>query len=283
MEHDDVAKRLFDKYIANKVLCTNPKKRRRLYLKKLLVGFLAAVLALTFVFPTLVSAAPKVVINPDVVVVEGFAFHCNCDGGNGKTYIVGKDKDFGKKMNITLTRNANDPKVWDVVVPQGEEWVCANCGCSQWISFSNKSGVPDGKNIQLNHPEKAPVTPRTEEELAYLRYRAYVQLWNDFYHGGRVGATVSVINDAGVRASLYNNGGIAHYYALLAFYGASSLPPYFAFVDFTDYVAAESEWTAKLERGLNDALNFLGCADVDGYLDSVVVAYGDTIPADFWD
>ncbi len=251
-------------------------------MKKLLVGFIAAVLMLALVFPALAFAAAAP--NPDVVTVEGFAFHCNHDGGNGKTNIVGKDKDFGKKLNITLTRNADDPKVWDVVVPEGEEWICANCGSSQWISFSNKSGVPDGKNIQLNHPENAPVppvTPRTPEELAYLKYRAYVQLWNDFYHGGRVGATESVINDSGVRLSLYNNGGIAHYLALLAFYGADSLPAYFAFQDFTDYVAAENVWVRSLELGLIDACNFLGY-DTDNYLANVVVVFGDTIPADFW-
>ena len=347
------------------------------------------------------AVAAKAVADCNEATVQGFAFHCNCDGGNGKTYIEGKDKDFGKKLDVSLTRNANDPTIWDVVVPAGEVWKCTQCGCTEWISFSNKSGVPDGKNIQLTHPAKEPATPiadpidfsitvfhrvvgtgeylvypdvgetfvsteeayvewlndvngftflnlylaairnnnpadmarvegfvcsyvtkdsgnfdmtvngtdaditalikpvanghyeitfwyvgntdksikDTEEGQAYLKYRAYVQLWNDFYHGDD---TTKIYNDA-VRLSLYNNGGIAHYNALCAFYGADNLPPYFAFQDFTDYVAAESVWTASLELGLIDALIFLGCDDIDAYLTGVVEAFGDTIPMDFWD
>jgi len=30
--------------------------------------------------------------------------------------------------------------------------VCPVCGSTQWITFSNNSGVPDGKNIQMQHP-----------------------------------------------------------------------------------------------------------------------------------
>ena len=250
-------------------------------MKKLLASSFMVVLMSTLMFSAVASAA----VLKNEVTVEGFAFHCNCDGGNGKTYIVGKDKDFGKKMLINLTRDADDPTIWNVVVPQGEDWICANCGSMHWITFSNKSGVPDGKNIQLNHPAQAPNPPRTDDELAYLKYRAYVQLWNDFYHGGRTGATESVINDFEVRTSLYNNGGIAHYLALLEFYGANSLPAYFAFQDFTDYVAAESVWVYSLELGLIDALIFLGydSSSALNYLADVVEAFGDTIPADFWD
>ena len=87
---------------------------------------------------------------------EGFAFHCNAFSGNGKTYIIGEAKDYGKfdkktgEGLIQLLPTA-DPKVWLPVVPDGKEWVCENCGSESWVSYSNKSGVPDGKNIQLTH------------------------------------------------------------------------------------------------------------------------------------
>jgi hypothetical protein len=90
---------------------------------------------------------------------EGFAFHCNDieDGGNGKTYIVGKDKDYGKfdkktgEGLIQLAPALGDTtgKIW---VPVEDLGVCTSCGRSDWVSFSNKSGTPDGKNIQLQHP-----------------------------------------------------------------------------------------------------------------------------------
>ena len=96
---------------------------------------------------------------------EGFAFHCNDieGGGNGRTYIVGRDKDYGKfdkklvgKVSdleaglIQLAPVTADPtgKTW---VPEADLGVCTACGRSDWVSFRNKSGIPDGKNIQLRH------------------------------------------------------------------------------------------------------------------------------------
>jgi len=130
-------------------------------MKKFLGIMLTTVLVFAFAGQ---AVAAKTTVASNAATVEGFAFHCNCDGGNGKTYIVGKAKDFGKKLNINLTRNANDPTVWDVVVPAGDVWECTTCGGTEWITFSNKSGVPDGKNIQLNHPAKAPVVEPTDPE-----------------------------------------------------------------------------------------------------------------------
>jgi hypothetical protein len=162
--------------------------------------------------------------------------------------------------SFDLTQNGNGEDVTALIIPNGE----GHYEITFWYTAKDK--------------------PLTVEEQEYLKYRAYVQLWNDFYHGGRDGATEDVIGDAGVRASLYNNGGIDHYNALLAFYAADILPPYFAFQDFTDYVAAESVWVNSLEIGLIDALTFLGYepSDALNYLTDIVVAFGDTIPVDFW-
>lgn len=79
----------------------------------------------------------------------------------------------------------------------------------------------------------------TEEQIEYLRYRAYVQLWNDLY------LSLGANSDEG--RILYREGGIEHYNALLVAYGATSLPPYFA---FEDYNFGENTWADKLEVGL---------------------------------
>ena len=132
-------------------------------MKKLIPAALAIMLSLAMV--AAVMAAGTVALS-DSVAVKGFAFHCGTNGGNGKTYLAGYAKDFGKYDKktgagvISLTRNADDPKAWDAVVPAGEAWACLACGSAEWVSYSNKSGVPDGKNIQLFHPAKgAPVDP----------------------------------------------------------------------------------------------------------------------------
>ena len=92
-------------------------------------------------------------------------FHCNTFGGNGRVWpgeaIDANGKitkhDF-KKTAFTFVFNS---------VPNTTKWtlddvkdgnnsvglvVCPECGSTQWISFSNNSGAPDGKNIQLQHP-----------------------------------------------------------------------------------------------------------------------------------
>ena len=33
-------------------------------------------------------------------------------------------------------------------------FICEQCGSQLWVSFSNNSGEPDGKNIQITHPGK---------------------------------------------------------------------------------------------------------------------------------
>ena len=125
---------------------------------------LAIVLSLCMLFALVVPAMASAKLP---AASEGFAFHCNDieGGGNGRTYIVGKDKDFGKfdkKTGEGLIQLAPAPgdttgKVWVINGYNYDdsysgEWVCTTCGRTDWVSFSNKSGVPDGKNIQLQHP-----------------------------------------------------------------------------------------------------------------------------------
>jgi len=130
-------------------------------MKKTLSTIIVLVLLATMAVPVMANGNTARV-EGDVAIAEGFGFHCNTFGGNGRTYVpqfqtIGNN---GRMTNIntnktlvTLVRTAS-PVVWNVVVPEGENWACIDCGSDAWITYSNRSGVPDGKNIQLNHPPK---------------------------------------------------------------------------------------------------------------------------------
>jgi len=80
-----------------------------------------------------------------VVTIEGVGFHCNAFNGNGKVDMV----NYPKKGLEEFERI--DATTWKLLATQ---YKCPKCGSNEWITYSNKSGVPDGKNAQLNHPPK---------------------------------------------------------------------------------------------------------------------------------
>lgn len=105
------------------------------------------------------SSNSQIVVNAETRIwQDGFGFHCNDPKGNGatsvkfegKTYEKGVQKDvFGTKSNpITLVR-VGTTTTWDLV-PRNDI-VCATCGRTDWVTYSNNSGVINGKNIQANH------------------------------------------------------------------------------------------------------------------------------------
>jgi len=83
-------------------------------------------------------------------------FHCNTFGGNGRVWpVIPADM---KKFDGKLTFTKADGTRWDLSAVEDkngiglEMVVCPECGSTAWITFSNNSGVPDGKNIQMQHP-----------------------------------------------------------------------------------------------------------------------------------
>jgi len=112
-------------------------------------------------------------------------FHCNAINGNGRVWTT-LGKDYTQQMNDILTfertdlrapqsvagkdttwllinratqepvMSANGKKIegWIVTDPSAEMFICEQCGSQLWISYSNNSGEPDGKNIQITHPGK---------------------------------------------------------------------------------------------------------------------------------
>jgi hypothetical protein len=132
-------------------------------MKKFISITLVLVLLFAMAVPVTAGNGNNARVEGDMARAEGFGFHCSTFGGNGRTYVpqfqaIGNN---GKVNNINTNKiwvdliRTVDPVVWYAVVPEGENWACINCGSSAWITFSNKSGVPDGKNVQLTHPEQA--------------------------------------------------------------------------------------------------------------------------------
>jgi hypothetical protein len=83
-------------------------------------------------------------------------FHCNAISGNGRVWpVVPADmKKFDGKLTFTKAEGTrwNLSAVADKKGASLEMVVCPVCGSTSWITFSNNSGEPDGKNIQMQHP-----------------------------------------------------------------------------------------------------------------------------------
>jgi len=85
-------------------------------------------------------------------------FHCNADG-NGRVWTT-LGKNVTQKLSVPLhfvantgqpvSNQANAATAWHLV--HNNTYICEECGSAEWVTFSNNSGLPDGKNIQMNHP-----------------------------------------------------------------------------------------------------------------------------------
>jgi len=130
-------------------------------MKKKIIGILVvAVLAMGVMIPV-VLAAPKVP-NPSEfdlgearqVQMENVGFHCASQGGNGRVWIDAYDVKAAeaKKSGVKWIKETIiyvDDNSW--LLANTTDYVCPVCGGTMWVSYSNKSGVPDGKNMQLTH------------------------------------------------------------------------------------------------------------------------------------
>ena len=109
---------------------------------------------------------------------DGFGFHCNQCGGNGATAVIykgsnkaviaaianlkkqpagsmlvekGEQKNiFGTKIYPITIERVGDTTLWNLVT--GDDIECATCHRTDWVTYSNKNGVVEGKNIQAHHP-----------------------------------------------------------------------------------------------------------------------------------
>ena len=127
--------------------------------------FLAVLLALVMIFGMSVNVFAGNDKTTNSFVSEGTLqkqdfnnaqFHCNAVNGNGRVWpVVPTDM---KKFDGSLVFEKAAGTRWDlsrVCNKDGvglREVVCPECGSTKWITFSNNSGVPDGKNVQMQHP-----------------------------------------------------------------------------------------------------------------------------------
>ena len=135
---------------------------------------------------------------------------------------------------------------WDftIALQPGQQKTADDC----YVFFVPK--VFDNKNINMVFVSEYNTTPVGQ---SYDRYLAYVELWNDFYTGKYGPDYVAGTYYGNI---LYNSGGIDHYYALLAYYGADSLPPYYHFD--AGMKAVYDQWADALEPGLQQVADAAG-------------------------
>jgi len=106
-------------------------------MKKVLTVLVALAMVLSISIPVMASANT-------LEWKDGFGFHCNNAKGNGKV-TTGAEKAI-----VTLER-VGTSTVWDLVTSVDDAIVCPSCARVDWVTFSNKNGVINGKNIQVNH------------------------------------------------------------------------------------------------------------------------------------
>ena len=155
--------------------------------RKIIAILVVLTMALSLAMPTMASNS-QVVVDPQTRIwQDGFGFHCNNAKGNGATDVEykgtnaavikaiegikkpvdknklmivakGDQKDyFGTKTyQITLER-VGATTAWNLMT--GTDIECKTCGRTDWVTYSNNSGVINGKNIQAHHPVIVPDEP----------------------------------------------------------------------------------------------------------------------------
>ena len=121
---------------------------------------LALVLAITTVLALAVPAmAGKDPVPPQLTFdfeKNNANFHCNdIEGENGRVWPEIGDSKSANGNNKTKTT-----EVFTVTREDGTttKWTLSNvvecpaCGRTEWVTFSNNSGVPNGNNVQFQHP-----------------------------------------------------------------------------------------------------------------------------------
>jgi len=132
----------------------NSKKRGKCFgglsminIKKSVVIFLILAVIIAMLIPVLADDEG----DPEIIetTLNNAGFHCGAAQGNGRVRPDG----YSNGQQVSFERI--DETTWKLV---GDDYICPKCGRTEWVSYSNKSGTPDGKNIQLTHISESPVT-----------------------------------------------------------------------------------------------------------------------------
>ena len=149
---------------------------------------LAVAVALSMSTVAFGASNSQVVVNPDTRTwQDGFGFHCNAAKGNGATDVEyigdvtaiknsiknikkqpansmvvekGEQKNiFGTKIFPINLERVDQTTLWNLIT---DDVKCSTCGRTDWVTYSNNSGVINGKNIQAHHPPLPPPPPEEE-------------------------------------------------------------------------------------------------------------------------
>jgi len=158
-------------------------------MKKVLTVVLVIAMVFAMAIPVVASSNSQIVTGADTRIwQDGFGFHCNVPKGNGATAVEylgensavinsiskikkqpagslvvekGDQKDiFGTKTYPIALERVGSTTTWNLLTDDIE---CKTCGRIDWVTYSNNSGVINGKNIQVNHSTTPKFTPPPEE------------------------------------------------------------------------------------------------------------------------
>jgi len=122
-------------------------------------------------------------------------FHCNAISGNGRVWpsVPADMKKFegqltftkaaGTQWNLTGVASQNVDTKGKAIKDSYTNLsmvVCPECGSAAWITFSNNSGVPDGKNIQMQHPGYYITIIKNWDKVNVPGYYAGLKFFADF-------------------------------------------------------------------------------------------------------
>ena len=95
------------------------------------------------------------------------------DKNNPMIVAKGDQKDyFGTKTYPITLERVGDTTMWKLMT--GDDIVCKHCGRTDWVTYSNNSGVITGKNIQVVHPPIDNTVPDEPELHASLSFEKKV-------------------------------------------------------------------------------------------------------------
>ena len=130
-------------------------------MKKVLSIVLAISMLLALAVPAFAANDKKIVAMEYTAKSEfnNAQFHCNdIVGENGRVWTLDSNKlkpggnNSVKNTGELIFNRIGNTTTWELDVETTDgAYICEQCGRNDWITFSNNSGLPDGKNVQVQH------------------------------------------------------------------------------------------------------------------------------------
>jgi len=279
--------------------------------RKLLSILLVVTMVVAIAIPTLGASNSQIVSGPTSRVwQDGFGFHCNAIKGNGQTSVEyvggvtavvnsiknikkqpagsmvvlkGDQKDiFGTKTYPIGLERVDMTTTWNLMT--GDDIVCATCGRTDWVTYSNNDGTINGKNIQAHHPILPPPPEKYGTLLIYKTVEG--MLFGDWIFDGDIDVLELI---SGISFKVFATDGPGGSFDDSAPFGVGDLDMYGA-ITFEKLPDGYVGWIAVVEYIVPGSLAddlfddagtqyfFLGGQDEDG---NYIIGGGSGLNADF--